>query len=46
VLVGVTLVVLGTVSAFVAGQAISNGAWLAPWAPWETVSLRGASASA
>jgi len=42
VIVGVILVVGGTLGAFVAGQAISNGQWLAPWAPWETVSLRGA----
>jgi len=41
-LVGVTLVVLGTLSAFAAGQAISTGRWLAPWAPWETTSLQGA----
>jgi energy-coupling factor transport system substrate-specific component len=41
-LAGVLLVVAGTVSAFAAGQLISTGRWLAPWAPWETASLQGA----
>jgi len=39
---GVLLVVAGTVSAFAAGQLISTGRWLPPWAPWETASLQGA----
>jgi energy-coupling factor transport system substrate-specific component len=33
-----TLVVAGTVGAFVAGQLISTGRWQAPWAPWDTPS--------
>jgi hypothetical protein len=41
-LAGVVLVVTGTVGAFAAGQLISTGQWVAPWAPWETMSLRGA----
>ena len=41
-LAGVLLVVTGTVCAFAAGQLISTGRWLAPWAPWETASLQGA----
>ena len=39
---GVSLVVAGTCGAFAAGQLISTGRWQPPWAPWETVSLRGA----
>lgn len=35
---GVTLVVVGTVGAFVAGQLIAAGRWTAPWAPFETPS--------
>jgi len=41
-LVGVSLVVAGTCGAFAAGQLISTGRWLPPWAPWETVGLQGA----
>ena len=37
-LVGAALVVVGTVGAFTAGQLISTGQWLPPWAPWETPS--------
>ncbi len=35
-LVGVTLVVAGTIGAFAAGELISSGRWLAPWAPERT----------
>jgi energy-coupling factor transport system substrate-specific component len=33
---GVTLVVAGTTSAFVAGQLIAGGRWVAPWAAYRT----------
>jgi hypothetical protein len=36
--IGVALVVLGTVSAFVAGELIASGRWHAPWAPYRTSS--------
>jgi energy-coupling factor transport system ATP-binding protein len=44
---GVTLVATGTVAAFVAGELIASGRWLAPWATLRTGSgaLRSASAS-
>ena len=35
---GVTLVVTGTGAAFVAGELIAGGHWLAPWAPVRTAS--------
>jgi hypothetical protein len=31
-------VIAGTVGAFGAGQLISTGQWVAPWAPWSTPS--------
>jgi energy-coupling factor transport system substrate-specific component len=40
--VGVSLVVTATIGAFAAGQLISTGQWLPPWAPWETASRQGA----
>jgi len=39
---GVSLVVTATIGAFVAGQLISTGQWLPPWAPWDTASRQGA----
>jgi hypothetical protein len=36
--VGVGLVVGGTTAAFVAGELIAGGRWLAPWAPVRTAS--------
>jgi energy-coupling factor transport system substrate-specific component len=41
-LLGVLLVTAATLAAFAAGQLISTGRWLAPWAPWESVSLQAA----
>jgi hypothetical protein len=38
----VLLVTAATLAAFAAGQLISTGRWLAPWAPWESVSLQAA----
>lgn len=33
---GTALIVVGTVGAFTAGQLISTGQWVPPWAPWQT----------
>ena len=38
VVLGIALVVIGTVGAFGAGELIASGTWLAPWATHRTPS--------
>ena len=40
VVLGTTLVVVGTGAAFAAGELIAAGRWVAPWAPYATASRR------